>query len=417
MEEAKSGIESHCRFCNALLVHSFVDLGMLPLCEEYVAPENVKKKENFYPLHTFVCDKCFLVQVRESIPPDEVYSKYAYFSSYSESWLNHAENYVNKITEKLKLNSWSFVVELASNDGYLLQYFVKKGIRVLGIDPAANIAEHARKKGVNTEVLFFGIGTAIEIRDKYEKAGLIVGNNVLAHVPEINDFVAGMKILLKDTGVITMEFQHLLKLIENNQFDTIYHEHYSYLSLITVDSIFRKHGLRLFDVEELPTHGGSLRIYACHTGNNDLQTADRVNELREKEIDLGLTKLEFYNDFSNKTIQTKHKLLELLIKLKREGKSIAGYGAPGKGNTLLNYCGIRSDFIDYTVDRNPYKHSKFLPGTRIPIFPPEKIEETKPDYIFILPWNLKDEIIHQLHFVKKWGAKFIIPIPEPCIIE
>lgn len=406
-----------CRFCHQPLIHSFVDLGMSPLCEEYISQENLVKKENFYPLHTFVCGNCFLVQVRENISPAEIYSEYAYFSSYSDSWLKHAEDYVNIATKRFTLNKQSFVVELASNDGYLLQYFLKKEIPVLGIDPAANVAEKARQKGIPTEVRFFGMETALEMVTKYRKADLIVGNNVLAHVPDINDFVAGMKLLLGDSGVITMEFPHLMELIENNQFDTIYHEHYSYLSFYTVSQIFDYHGLKLFDVEFLKSHGGSLRIYACHKENSTKQPSQNVFDLLSKEIAQGYNNLELYRIFAEKTIQTKHKILELLIDLKKEGKRIAAYGAPGKGNTMLNYCGIRTDFIEYTVDRNPYKQYKYLPGTRIPIFPPEKLSETKPEYIFILPWNLKNEIMTQLHYTREWGAKFIIPIPEPCILE
>lgn len=417
MNTQKNNSHSACRFCNEPLVHSFVDLGMSPLCEEYVSQENVTKKENFYPLHTFVCSNCFLVQVREIISPDEIYSEYAYFSSYSDSWLKHAENYVSSITQRLNLGENNLVIELASNDGYLLQYFVKKGIPVLGIDPAANIAQYAREKGVPTEVMFFGREAAQKVSGKYKKPDLIVGNNVLAHVPDINDFVGGMKLLLKDTGVITMEFPHLLKLIQNNQFDTIYHEHYSYISFYTANIIFNKHNLKIFDVEELPTHGGSLRIYACHAENTGIEITPRVKELLDRELTLGFNNLQFYKDFSDRTVETKYKILDLLIKLKKEGKTIAGYGAPGKGNTLLNYCGIRTDFLDYTVDRNPYKHYKYLPGSRIPIFPPEKIVETKPEYIFILPWNLQDEIVRQLNYTKEWNAKFIVPIPEPGIIE
>lgn len=353
----------------------------------------------------------------EYVSAGDIYSEYAYFSSYSDSWLAHAQNYVDMITKKLKLGPTSQVVEIASNDGYLLQYFVKKSIPVLGIEPAANIAPAAEEKGVRTIVKFFGQQTAQELVDEGIQADLLLGNNVLAHVPDINDFVKGMKILLDRDGVITMEFPHLVKLMEENQFDTIYHEHFSYLSFTTVRTIFAEHGLFVFDVDELSTHGGSLRIYACHDGNSGRPMSARANKLLNVEEDFGINHLETYASFSAQVKNTKQKLLSLLINIKEAGKSIAGYGAPGKGNTLLNYCGIRTDFLDFTVDRNPYKHDKFLPGTRIPIYPTEKINETKPDYVMILPWNLKDEIIKQIAFIRDWGGKFIIPIPEPAVVE
>lgn len=406
-----------CRFCDAPLEYTFVDLGMQPLCESFVKAENVNHMEPFYPLHVRVCGKCFLVQLEEYVSPKEIFSEYAYFSSFSDAWLNHAKNYVDMITQRLGLNKESFVVEVASNDGYLLQYFVNKGIPALGIEPAANVAAAAVKKGVNTIVDFFNVTLASSLKNKGKTADLIIGNNVLAQVTDINGFVESMRILLKASGVITMEFPHLMNLVDQNQFDTIYHEHFSYFSLLTVEKIFAAHGLRIFDVEQLSTHGGSLRIYACHVDDLSKPVRDSVVSLREEEIKQGYSGLEKYFSFSEKVQATKRNLLAFLIELKRQGKTIVGYGAPGKGNTLLNYCGIRTDFLDYTVDRNPYKHGRFTPGTHIPIYAPEKIKETKPDYIFILPWNIKEEILSQLSYVRAWGAKFIVPIPEVKVYE
>lgn len=401
-----------CRFCNSTLEHTFVDLGMSPLCESYVKPEQQNQMEPFYPLHVYVCDRCFLVQLQEYVSPDNIFSDYAYFSSYSDSWLQHAKAYTEKMVERLKLHGQSQVVEIASNDGYLLQYFVAQGVPVLGIEPAANVAEVAIKKGISTVVKFFGQKTACELVAEGKNADLLLGNNVLAHVPDINDFVKGIKILLNPEGVITMEFPHLMRLMEENQFDTIYHEHFSYLSLLTVEKVFAAHGLTIFDVEELSTHGGSLRIYACHAEDTSKPISQQVKELRAREKIAGFTNLKHYFSFSEKVKTTKFKLLDFLINAKQEGKSIAGYGAPGKGNTLLNYCGIRTDFIDYTVDRNPYKQGLLLPGTHIPIFHPDKIKETKPDYLLILPWNLKKEIMAQMSYVRNWGGQFVVPIPE-----
>ena len=401
-----------CRFCGSGLHHTFVDLGMSPLCESYVAPEQQNQMEPFYPLHVYVCDRCFLVQLDEYVSPDHIFSDYAYFSSYSDSWQQHAKVYTEMIAERFNLHEQSQVVEIASNDGYLLQYFLEKGVPVLGIEPAANVAEVAIQKGIQTVVKFFGEKTAQELAAEGKRADLLVGNNVLAHVPDINDFVKGMKILLNPEGIITMEFPHLMRLMEGNQFDTIYHEHFSYLSLLTVEKIFANHGLTLFDVEELSTHGGSLRIYACHAEDTTKPISQRVTELRATEEMAGFTHLENYFSFGEKVKETKFKLLEFLITAKRQGKSIAGYGAPGKGNTLLNYCGIREDFLDYTVDRNPYKQGKLLPGTHIPIFHPDKIKETKPDYLLILPWNLKDEVMKQMSYVRDWDCQFVVPIPE-----
>ncbi|MEH2383018.1 MAG: class I SAM-dependent methyltransferase [Nostoc sp.] len=402
----------NCLFCGTELHHTFVDLGMSPLCESYRSLKQLNEVESFYPLHVYVCDQCFLVQLQEYISPENIFSDYAYFSSYSDSWLQHAKNYVDLVVERLQLNQESQVIEIASNDGYLLQYFVAKSIPVLGIEPATNIAEVAIKKGIPTIVKFFGQQTAQEQIAKGKKADLLLGNNVLAHTPYLNDFVKGMKIILKPHGVITMEFPHLMRLIEENQFDTIYHEHFSYFSFLTVEKIFAAHGLTIFDVEELTTHGGSLRIYARHNEDYSKPVSQQVSELKYREEAAGFTQLEYYFSFSEQVKETKRKLLDLLIKVKREGKSIVGYGAPGKGNTLLNYCGIRTDFLDYTVDRNPYKQGQFLPGTHIPIFHPDKIAQTKPDYVLILPWNLKNEIIRQITYIRDWGGQFVVPIPE-----
>jgi hypothetical protein len=401
---------SRCRFCSAPLANSFVDLGMSPLCESFLPVTALNRMEPFYPLHVLVCDQCFLVQLDEYVTPSDIFSEYAYFSSFSDSWVEHARRYVESISQRLSLGGDNLVVEVASNDGYLLQHFVRKGIPVLGIEPAANVAKTAVEKGIRTTVRFFGVETARTLADAGDHADLIVGNNVLAHVPDINDFVGGPRVLLKASGTITMEFPHLVKLMEGNQFDTIYHEHFSYLSLITVQAVFQAHGLRIYDVDELPTHGGSLRIYACHE-HADKGTRSAVTTLAERELHYGLRRLETYGRFTEQVAETKRQLLSFLIDAKRRRKQVVGYGAPGKGNTLLNYCGIRTDFVDYTVDRNPYKHGKFLPGTHIPIFPPEKISETRPDYVLILPWNLRDEIAAQLSYVRQWGGRFVVPIP------
>ena len=402
----------NCLFCGNGLHHTFVDLGMSPPCESYRNLKQLNEMEPFYPLHVYVCDNCFLVQLQEYISPENIFSDYAYFSSYSDSWLQHAKKYVDMAIERFQLDRESQVIEIASNDGYLLQYFVAKDIPALGIEPAANIAEVAIKKGIPTVVKFFGKETAKEQVAKGKQADLLLGNNVLAHTPYLNDFVKGMKIILKQHGAITMEFPHLMRLIEENQFDTIYHEHFSYFSFTTVEKVFAAHGLTIFDVEELSTHGGSLRIYERHTEDASKPISQQVLELKAREEAAGFTQLEYYFDFGEKVKETKRKLLDFLIEAKREGKSIVGYGAPGKGNTLLNYCGIRTDFLDYTVDRSPYKQGQFLPGTHIPIFHPDKIQETKPDYVLILPWNLKDEIMAQISYIRDWGGKFVVPIPE-----
>jgi C-methyltransferase-like protein/putative zinc binding protein/methyltransferase family protein len=405
-----------CRFCATPLKHTFVDLGMSPLCETFLTAGELDRMEPFYPLHVWVCSECFLVQLQEYVTPEHIFNEYAYFSSYSTAWLKHAEDYVAMASERLRLGRESLVVELASNDGYLLQYFVKRGIPCLGIEPAANVAKVAeQERGVPTLVKFFGEQTAQELVDEGKRADLILGNNVLAQVPDLNSFVAGMSILLKPAGTVTIEFPHLVRLIEGNQFDTIYHEHFSYFSLLAVERIFARHGLTVFDVEELWTHGGSLRIWARPTADTSRPVGERVLALRRQEEQAGLGSIETYASFEERVRETKRRLLELLIDIRRRGKTIAGYGAPGKGNTLLNYCGIRSDFLDYTVDRNPYKHGRFLPGTHVPIFPPEHIEKTRPDYIFILPWNLKAEIMKQLAPIKEWGGRFIVPIPDAVI--
>jgi SAM-dependent methyltransferase len=404
-----------CRFCDERLRETFVDLGMSPLCQTHIEPRNLNSMEPFYPLHSYVCEKCFLVQLPEHVAPPAIFEEYAYFSSYSDTWLAHAKNYVELISKRFGLNKQSLVAELASNDGYLLQYFVEKGIPVLGIEPAKNVAQVAIKKGIDTIMEFFGRESARNVAREKGMADLILGNNVLAHVPDINDFVGGMKILLKPGGIITMEFPHLIRLIEQNQFDTIYHEHFSYLSFTTVEKIFAAQGLTLFDVDELPTHGGSLRIYGRHTEDTRKPVTINVTSLEQRENEWGISTLAPYRAFGEKVKATKRKILQFLIEAKETGKTLAGYGAPGKGNTLLNYCGIGTDFLEFTVDRNPYKQGKYTPGTRIPICSPERIGEFKPDYLFILPWNLKDEIIRQNAFIREWGGKFVVPIPEPTV--
>jgi len=405
-----------CRFCNTPLVHTLCDLGMSPLCESILAADQVNQMEPFYPLKVWACHQCLLVQLEQYVSAEHIFTEYAYFSAFSTSWLQHARDYVAMITERLGLGPTSHVVELASNDGYLLQYFVERGIPALGIEPAANVAEAARKRGVPTLVKFFGRELGAELAASGKRADLIIGNNVLAQVPDLNSFVGGIAALLAPTGTCTLEFPHLQRLIEGNQFDTIYHEHFGYFSLLAVETIFAAHGLTIFDVEELWTHGGSIRIYARPTADASRPVGPRVLELRAREEALGFRDMATYAAFEDRVRETKRAILELLIAAKRAGKRIAGYGAPGKGNTLLNYCGIRTDFIEFTVDRNPYKHGRFLPGTHIPCYAPDKIDAEKPDYIFILPWNFKDEILKQLAHAREWGAKFIIPIPEPQIV-
>ena len=401
-----------CRFCGASLSRTFVDLGMSPLCQTHIEAHQLNHMEPFYPLHAYVCEKCFLVQLEEFVAPGDIFSEYAYFSSYSDSWVQHAKRYTDMMVERFGIGSQSLVMEIASNDGYLLQHFVKRQVPVLGIEPAANVAQAALAKNVRSVVRFFGTKSAGEISAEFGQADLLLGNNVLAHVPDLNDFVAGMKLALKPQGIITMEFPHLLRLVEENQFDTIYHEHFSYFSFFTVEQVFAAHGLTLFDVDELPTHGGSLRIYGRHTQDAGKPVTARVADLRSRELAAGVNRFDYYTSFSEKVKETKRKVLDFLIHARREGKTIVGYGAPGKGNTLLNYCGIRTDFIDYTVDRNPYKQGKYTPGTHIPILHPDRIRETRPDYLFLLPWNLKDEIIQQMAYIREWGGRFVVPIPE-----
>ncbi|CAN5644289.1 class I SAM-dependent methyltransferase [soil metagenome] len=406
-----------CRFCGATLRHTFVDLGMSPLCESYLTADQLNQVEPFYPLHVYVCEQCFLVQIEEYVSPAHIFTEYAYFSSYADTWLQHAKAYTELVTERFGLDAESQVVEVASNDGYLLQYFVAKGIPALGIEPAANVAKVAIAHDVPTRVEFFGAAYAHTLAAEGMQADLLLGNNVLAQVPDLNDFVAGLQILLKPQGVITIEFPHLMRLMAGNQFDTIYHEHFSYFSFITAEKIFAAHGLTIFDVEELSTHGGSLRIYARHQADATKPVGPRVCDLRQREVEAGFMGVACYTAFDEQVKATKRNLLSFLIQAKAAGKQIVGYGAPGKGNTLLNYCGIRSDFLDYTVDRNPYKQGKFLPGTHIPIHHPDKIRETKPDYVLILPWNFKDEIRCQMAYIHEWGAQLVAPIPSVMVVE
>lgn len=408
--------DNKCRLCEASLEHTFADLGMSPLANSYVSPEKANAMEPFYPLHAYVCAKCWLVQLQMYQTGEDIFSDYAYFSSFSDSWLAHAKAYTEKMRERFGFDASSQVIEIASNDGYLLQYFKQAGVPVLGIDPAKNVAEVAIKAGIPTIVKFFGEQTARELVASGTGADLLLGNNVLAHVPGLNDFVKGMKIVLKPKGIITMEFPHLERLVEKCQFDTIYHEHFSYFSFVTVEQVFARHGITLFDVEELPTHGGSLRIYGRHTEDGSKPVSDRVAGLREREKRLGYADLTLYRSFAEKVMAIKRNILQFMIDARRQGKTIAGYGAPAKGNTLLNYCGIRTDMISYTVDRSPHKQGHYLPGTRIPIQAPEKIRETRPDYVVILPWNLKDEIVEQMAHIREWGGKFVVLIPEVEII-
>ena len=385
---------------------------MSPLCESYVPPERLGAMEPFYPLHARICDYCLLVQLEEFVAPEEIFTEYAYFSSYSDSWVAHARDYVEATVERFGLDAESLVVELASNDGYLLQHVVERGIPALGIEPAANVADAARERGIETVVAFFGRELASRLVAEGRRADLLVANNVFAHVPDLNDFAAGMQQVLAAQGVLTIEFPHLARLIEGNQFDTIYHEHFSYFSFVTAQTVLRAHGLEAFDVEELATHGGSLRVYAQQAATAAQPVSGRVLELQERERALGFDRLEGYAAFAPRVMETKWRLLEFLIECRRDGKRVAGYGAPGKGNTLLNYCGIRTDLLEFTVDRNPYKQGQFLPGTHIPIRHPEALEHARPDYILILPWNLTKEIVAQLSYAREWGARFVVPIPE-----
>jgi len=401
-----------CRFCAAPLRHTFVDLGMSPLCESYVPAERVNAMEPFYPLHAKVCERCLLVQLEEFVSADAIFTEYAYFSSYSDSWVEHARRYVDLAIERFGLGSDSLVMEVASNDGYLLRHVVERGIPALGIEPAANVAEVARDLGIETIVRFFGRELAGELVAKGRRADVIAANNVMAHVPDLNDFVAGFEMVLAPEGVVTIEVPHLMRLVEDNQFDTIYHEHFQYFSCLTAQRVLAGHGLELFDVELLKSHGGSLRLYAQRQSTGGRPIGQRVHDLVARERALGFDTLDAHLAFTAQVEKTKWSLLEFLIAKRREGKRIAGYGAPGKGNTLLNYCGIRTDLLAYTVDRNPYKQGQFLPGTHIPIRHPEVLEQDRPDYILILPWNLKEEIVAQLGYVREWGARFVVPIPR-----
>jgi SAM-dependent methyltransferase len=401
-----------CRFCGSPVDRTVVDLGTSPLCESFLSRNQLDEMEPFYPLHLRICSNCFLVQLPEFVRPADIFTEYAYFSSYATSWVQHAHAYTRMIARRLGLDRQSLVVEVASNDGYLLQHFAPLGIPVLGIEPARNVARAATERGIPTLMEFFGAELAAQLARDGSRADLLIGNNVFAHVPDLNDFTAGMRILLKPDGVITLEFPHLARLFERNQFDTIYHEHFSYFSFMVARRVLAEHGLTVFDVEELATHGGSLRVYVRHDADESKPIEPAVGKLLADELAAGFDRLEHYFSFGPRVEAVKRGLLNFLIEAKQQGARIVGYGAPGKGNTLLNYCGIRTDFLDYTVDRNPYKHSRFLPGTHIPVHAPSKIAETRPDYVLILPWNLRDEISAQLAYVREWGARFVIAIPE-----
>jgi SAM-dependent methyltransferase len=401
-----------CRFCGAPLERVFVDLGSSPLANSYLEPEDLERPEPWYPLTVRLCDRCWLCQLPAVATPEQIFGDYAYFSSFSTSWLEHARRYVEAMIERFGLGAGHQVVEVASNDGYLLRHFVERGVPVLGIEPAANVAEAARALGIPTEVRFFGRATAADLAARGCRADLLLGNNVLAHVPDLNDFVGGLATLLAPAGVITLEFPHLVRLVEGNQFDTIYHEHFSYLSLVTVERVLAAHGLQLFDVEELATHGGSLRVFAQHAATGIQPPTARVAELAARERAAGVETLDWYESFAERVRETKRRLLEFLLAERRAGKRIVGYGAPAKGNTLLVYCGVRTDFLDYTVDRSPHKQGRFLPGSRIPIHAPERVFETRPDYLLVLPWNLREEIAAQMAGIGAWGGRFVVAIPE-----
>lgn len=407
-----------CRFCGTPLEHEFVDLGMSPLCESYVPEENYSKMEPFFPLKAFVCHECYLVQLDSFVPPEEIFTEYAYFSSFADSWVEHARRYSLDMTARFGLGAESTVVEVASNDGYCLQHFVAQGVPCYGIEPAANVAAVAEKKGVPTEVRFFGRESATELAEAGRQADLVFGKNVLAQVPDLNDFVAGLKIIMKPDAVMTIEFPHLLKTMEGRQFDQVYHEHYCYFSLIAAERVFAAHGITLFDVEEFPTHGGSLRIYGHRTDGLVREPTERLSAMRDLETAAGLDKVETYAAFAETVRAAKRDILTFLIAAVRAGKSVAAYGAPGKGNTLLNYCGIKPDMISFTVDRNPYKQGRYLPGSRLPIHHPDHLNKMKPDYVVIMPWNFRDEIVKQLSGdVARWGGKFVVFVPEVEIFE
>lgn len=405
-----------CRFCGNGLQRTFVDLGLSPLCETYPSAADLNRGETYYPLHVYVCEKCWLVQLEEYESPEQIFSDYAYFSSFSDSWLKHCDKYCEAMKTRFGLGGQSFVIEVASNDGYLLQYFVRRGVPVLGIEPAANVAKVAVEKGVPTLVRFFGTKLAKELAAEGRCGDLVLGNNVLAQVPDLNDFVEGLKIVLKPEGVLTLEFPHLLQLIQLNEFDTIYHEHFSYFSLLSTIKIMEAHGLKVFDVEELKSHGGSLRVYACRTESQTHPVEPNVAKVLADEALAGLDRITGYEAFARQVRDTKFALVDFLLTAARQGKKVAGYGAPGKSATLLHYCGIGKDLIEYTVDRSPYKQGRFLPGSRIPIYHPDHIRETRPDYVVILPWNLKDEIMQQLQFIREWGGRFVVPIPKVAVV-
>jgi len=406
-----------CLFCANDLTVTVVDLGMSPLCESFLSAGQLNRMEPFYPLHVYVCDRCWLVQVEEYVDPEGLFAlDYRYYSSYSDSWLRHAERYVETMTERLGLGPQDLVVELGSNDGYLLQYFVRRGVPVLGVEPAGTICQVANDRGIRSVPEFFGVDTAERLVAQGHRASLVVGNNVLAQVPDVNDFVGGIARILAPGGTVTIEFPHLVRLIAENQFDTIYHEHFSYFSFQTVSTIFAAHGLTVFDVEELPTHGGSLRIHARHAGEQGRPLTERAWQLLAAEDEAGVRTVEYYASFARRVEATKRRLLEFLVDAKDQGLTVVGYGAPGKGNTLLNYCGIREDLLAYTVDRNPHKHGRFTPGTHIPIHPPEQILATRPDYVLILPWNLRREIVESMSVIREWGGRFVVPVPELRVI-
>lgn len=405
-----------CRNCGADLRHSFVDLGTQPLCESFLPAEALHRMEPHYPLHPFVCEACWLVQVDSFVSSEEIFSEYAYFSSYADSWVEHARRYVEAVTERFGLGPDDRVIEVASNDGYLLQHVVAKGIPCLGVEPAANVAEVAREKGVPTRTAFFGEREARRMVAEGLAADLIAANNVIAHVPDLHDFVEGFRVLLNPEGVFTAEIQYLPTLVAGNQFDTIYHEHFCYYSLTSLRDVLARHGLRVFDVELLPTHGGSIRVYACHEAATHAPTG-RVEAMLAEEEATGITSLAYYAGFAEQVERTKHALLDFLLTAKREGKTVAGYGAPGKGNTLLNACGIKPDLLPFTVDRNPYKHGRFLPGSHIPVHAPDAIREAQPDYVLILPWNFRDEIMAQMADIRDWGGRFVVPVPALEVIR
>jgi len=414
-ETQQMAAAKRCRFCGSGLQRTFVDLGLSPLCETYPSSADLNRGETYYPLHVLVCENCWLVQLYEFETPEKIFSEYPYFSSFSDSWLKHCDKYCEAMKARFGLGGHSFVVEVASNDGYLLQYFVKRGVPVLGIEPAANVARVAVEKSVPTLVRFFGTKLAKELAAEGRYADLVLGNNVLAQVPDLNDFVEGLKVILKPEGVLTLEFPHLLQLIQLNEFDTIYHEHFSYFSLLSTIKIMEAHGLKVFDVEELRSHGGSLRVYASRVESKTHPIEPNVCKVLADEAQAGLDTVEGYAGFSQQVKETKLALVDFLLSAAMQGKKVAGYGAPGKSATLLHYCGIGKDLIEYTVDRSPYKQGRFLPGSRIPIYHPDRIGETKPEYVMILPWNLKDEIIKQLEFIREWGGSFVVPVPKVTV--